>query len=259
MSIPKTYLEASNYYSSMGRLRLLFWLVPFFATACTMSEPTAPDILLFNGRGTSPNDVAALERILRERHSSYSTASSERLGAMSEVERKAYRLLIIPGGNFEEIGNALTVDTTARLRKAVRGGLNYLGICAGAFFAGDSPYNGLNLTSGVRFPFYALEHQGIRKAAVAITTADAPPLEVYWEDGRQLTGWGEVVARYPDNTAAVVQGSLGEGWVVLTGVHAEAPESWRRDLAFTTPVARSHAFVARLIDAALHRTPLPRH
>ena len=111
----------------------------------------------------------------------------------------------------------------------------------------------------MRFPFYALEDQGIRKAAVAITTADAPPLEVYWEDGPQLTGWGEVVARYPDNTAAVVQGSFGEGWVVLTGVHAEAPESWRRGLAFTTPVAPSHAYAARLIDAALHRTLLPRH
>jgi hypothetical protein len=71
-------------------------------------------------------------------------------------------------------------------------------------------------------------------------------------------GWGEVLARYPDNTPAVVQGSFGKGWVVLTGVHAEAPESWRRDLAFTTPVAPSHAY-ARLIDAALHRTLLPRH
>jgi hypothetical protein len=248
-----------HYYSSVGWLRLLFWLVPLFATACAMSVPTAPDILLFNGRGTSPDDVIALESILRERHLSYSTANSERLDGMSEAELKGYRLLIIPGGNFEEIGNALSADTTARLRNAVSGGLSYLGICAGAFFAGASPYNGLNLTSGVRFPFYALEDQGIRKAAVAITTADAPPLEVYWEDGPQLTGWGEVVARYPDNTAAVVQASFGEGWVVLTGVHAEAPESWRRDLAFTTPAAPSHAYAARLIDAALHRTLLPRH
>jgi hypothetical protein len=56
-----------------------------------------------------------------------------------------------------------------------------------------------------------------------------------------------------------VQGTFGQGWVVLTGVHAEAPESWRRDLAFTMPAAPSHAFAARLIDAALHRTPLPRH
>ncbi len=242
----------------MGRLRLLLWLVPIFVTACTVSEPTRPDILLFNGRGTSPNDVAALESILRERHWNYSTANSARLDAMSEAELKAYRLLIVPGGNFEEIGNALQADTTARVRNAVGSGLSYLGICAGAFFAGASPYNGLNLASGVRFPFYALEDQGIRKAPVVITTADGPTIEVYWEDGPQLTGWGEAVARYPDNTPAVVQGTFGQGWVVLTGVHAEAPESWRRGLAFTTPAAPSHAYAARLIDAALHRTPLRR-
>src|SRR5688500_19141967 len=140
----------------MGRLRLLFWLVSLMAAACTTPTSTSPDILLFNGRGTSPNDVAALESILRERRWIYSTASSERLDRMSEAELKGYRLLIVPGGNFEEIGNALTTDTTARLRNAVTGGLSYLGICAGAFFAGASPYNGLNLTSGVRFPFYSL-------------------------------------------------------------------------------------------------------
>jgi glutamine amidotransferase-like uncharacterized protein len=178
---------------------------------------------------------------------------------MSERELSAYRLLIVPGGNFEEIGNALLPKTTAKVRSAIGHGLNYLGICAGAFFAGASPCNGLDLTSGVRFPFYSLEDRGIRKSPVTITTADAQPLEVYWEDGPHLAGWGEVVARYPDNTAAVAQGTFGDGWVVLVGVHPEAPASWRHGLPFTAPVAPSHAYAARLIDAALHRTRLPRH
>ena len=243
----------------MGRLRHLLWFVPLVVIGCAVSEPTVTDILLFSWRGTSRNDVVAIEMILRERRSSYSTATSERLNAMSESEFKAYGLLIVPGWNFEEIGNALTPDTTARLRNAVSSGVSYLGVCAGAFFAGASPYNGLNLTSGVRFPFYALEDQGIRRARVSISTADGPMLEAYWEDGPQLTGWGEVVARYPDRTPAVVQGAFGHGWVVLVGVHPEAPESWRRDLAFTTPTGPSLAYAARLIDAALHRTPLPRH
>jgi glutamine amidotransferase-like uncharacterized protein len=194
---------------------------------------------------------------IHERHLSYSVASSERLDAMSGAELKAYRLLIVPGGNFEDMGNGLTAGATTRLRNAVGSGLSYLGICAGAFFAGASPYNGLNLTSGVRFSFYALEDQGIRKAPVTITTADGPTLEVYWEDGPQLSGWGEVAARYFDKTPAVVQGTFGDGWVVLVGVHPEAPESWRRGMAFTTPVSSSQAYAARLIDAALHRTPLP--
>jgi hypothetical protein len=100
-----------------------------------------------------------------------------------------------------------------------RGGLNYLGICAGASFAGNSPYNGLNLTEGVRFPFYALENRNIRKAAVAIEVAGSATFDHYWEDGPELTGWGEPVAKYPDGTPAITQGTVGRGWVVLSEVH----------------------------------------
>jgi glutamine amidotransferase-like uncharacterized protein len=243
----------------MGRLRLLLAVLPVVA-ACNTSAPSAPpDILLFNGRGASPNDVAALQGILRERHLNHLAVSSERLNGMGEAELKRYRLLIVPGGNFVDIGNGLTPGTATRLRNAVGNGLNYLGICGGAFFAGASPYNGLNLTSGVMFPFYALEAKGTRKGPVAITTGEGPTLDVYWEDGPELTGWGEVAARYPDKTPAVVQGTFGDGWVVLAGVHPEAPDSWRRGMSFTTPSSATRAYAATLIDAALHRTSLTRH
>jgi glutamine amidotransferase-like uncharacterized protein len=119
---------------------------------------------------------------------------------MSESQVREYRLLIVPGGNFVHIGNGLSLRTTANIREAVQKGLNYLGICAGAFFAGKSPYNGLNLTSGQTFGFYAAEARGIRKAAVAITAAGGPTLDQYWEDGPQLTGWGTAVGKYPDGT-----------------------------------------------------------
>jgi len=138
----------------------------------------------------------------------------------------------------------------------VHGGLNYLGICAGAFFAGNSPYNGLNLTSGVRFPFYAAEARGVRKAAVQITIAGSSPLEQYWEDGPQLTGWGDVVARYTDGTPAVAQGKFGNGWVMLLGTHPEAPDSWRDGLSFNTSGTAARAYAATLITAALTATPL---
>jgi hypothetical protein len=130
--------------------------------ACGRSNPSqdvvphsSGRILLFVGRGTSPNDVVALERILTDGRFDYSTATSQQLGDLNESELRAYRLLVVPGGNFEDIGNGLDAITTVRLRSAIRDGLNYLGVCAGAFFAGHSPYNGLNLTSGVRFPFIA--------------------------------------------------------------------------------------------------------
>jgi hypothetical protein len=233
------------------------------ASSSTIADPSQGNdrsaILLFIGKGTSPSDVAALERILNDSHFDFATADSNQFNELSESQFAAHRLLIVPGGNFEDIGNGLTATTASNIRKAVRGGLNYLGICAGAFFAGNSPYNGLNLTEGVRFKFYALENRNIRKAAVRIEIAGSATLDHYWEDGPQLTGWGNVVAKYPDGTPAIVQGTNGDGWVVLSGVHPEAPDSWRGGLTFSTPAHVDNAYAVTLIGAALHRMPLARY
>ena len=237
---------------------LLLVLIPIAFTACTPAPGIAP-ILLFNGTGTSANDVAAVEAVLNSSRLNYTTANSSQLNQMGESRIREYRLLIVPGGNFVDIGNSLTSSTTASIRNAVRNGLNYLGICAGAFFAGDSPYNGLNLSSGVRFHFYSAENRGIRKAAVAIAGAGTPTLDQYWEDGPELTGWGAVVGKYPDGSPAIVEGTFGSGWVILTGVHPEAPAGWRRGMNFITPAGVDHAYAATLIHSALKGASLPHY
>ena len=197
--------------------------------------------------------------ILNDSQLDYSTATSRQLNEMGESQIRKHRLLIIPGGNFVDIGNSLTSGAARNVRNAVQHGLNYLGICAGGFFAGNSPYNGLNLTSGVRFGFYAAEGRGIRKAVVAIASAGGLTLDQYWEDGPQFAGWGAVVGKYPDGTPAIVEGSFGSGWVVLAGVHPEAPANWRRGMTFHTLAREDNAYAATLIRAALNRAPLPHY
>jgi hypothetical protein len=44
--------------------------------------------------------------------------------------------------------------------------------------------------------------------------------------------------------------------VILSGVHPEAPGSWRRGLVFDTPAETNVAYAATLISAALNRTRL---
>jgi glutamine amidotransferase-like uncharacterized protein len=235
-------------------------LIPFGACRGHGSKLTKDvPILLFNGTGTSPNDVAALETVLERQGLSYSRVNSSQLNAMGAEDLRGHRLLIVPGGNFEEMGNHLTANAAANIRNAVQGGMNYLGVCAGAFMAGNSPYNGFNLTSGVRFAFYSAESHGIRKTALPIADAGGSTLNQYWEDGPQLSGWGAVIAKYPDGTPAVVQGNVGKGWVILTGIHPEAPENWRHGMSFSTPADVDNAYAARLIQAALNRTSLPHY
>ena len=215
-------------------------------------------ILLFTGTGTSPDDVKAIETLLISNQLDFSTATSFELNEMDEKDLRRYSLLIIPGGNFVNMGNSLASTTTANVRDAVHNGLNYLGVCAGAFLAGNfrAPYKSFDLTSGVKFGFYADEARGIRKAAVAVAVAGGPTFDQYWEDGPQLAGWGAVVGKYPDGTPAIVEGTFGDGWVILTGVHAEAPESWRHGMTFNTTATEDNSYAATLIQAALNRTSL---
>jgi glutamine amidotransferase-like uncharacterized protein len=245
------------------------------------SRGNAP-VLLFTGTGTSPGDVAALETILDSSHLSYSTVNSFQLNWMKESRISDYRLLIVPGGNFVQMGKSLSASTTTSVRNSVKGGMNYLGICAGGFLAGSfpAPYNSFNLSSGVQFPFYFPDRKwqpsgpdsnlygldpkvgpqdGTRKAVVRITTPEAPALDQYWESGPQFAGWGEVVGKYPDGTPAIVEASVGRGWVILSGVHPEAPANWRRGITFNTPVSDDTEYARMLILAALNGIKLPRY
>jgi glutamine amidotransferase-like uncharacterized protein len=229
-------------------------------TGCApRASDNAPPILLFNGTGTSPNDVKAVERILKDSHLDCSTVDSRRLNGMGESRLMVYRLMIVPGGNYVTMGNSLTTNATANIRKAVQNGLNYLGICAGGLLAGDARCNSINLTSGVRFDFYAVVNKGVHKAAVPIAGVGTSSLEHYWEDGPQFTGWGAVVGKYPDGTPAIVEGNAGKGWVILCGFHPEAPENWRRGMTFATPASVDNAYAGKLIHAALHGGRLPHY
>jgi glutamine amidotransferase-like uncharacterized protein len=265
-----------------GLIAAALVLISSALTACgpgaASSHGLAP-ILLFTGAGTSRDDVASIEEILESSHLNYSTVNSFQLNWMKESQIARYQLFIVPGGNFVQIGKSLTAGTTASVRNAVKHGMNYLGICAGGFLAGSfpAPYKSFNLSSGVQFGFFFPDKHGIlpgngnglygldpkvgpqqeiRKAAVRITTASGPALDQYWESGPQFTGWGEVVGKYPDGTPAIVEGSVGKGWVILSGVHPEAPAHWRRGIAFNTPVADDTAYAHMLIAAALNRTTL---
>src|SRR5258705_255894 len=72
----------------------------------------AAPILLFNGTGASPNDVKAVEAMLKDSHLKYAIVNSRQLNGMSESQLLAYRLMIIPGGNYITVGNSLTPATT---------------------------------------------------------------------------------------------------------------------------------------------------
>lgn len=76
-------------------------------------------ILLVSGTGASDGDVAALQNILTREHLSYSTTDPQRLQQMAESQMRGYRLLIVPGRDFELLGAGLTTDRSAKIRYAI--------------------------------------------------------------------------------------------------------------------------------------------
>lgn len=228
------------------------------ATATEVSAAPAATVLIFNGTGTIANDVAAVESVVSSLGLGYHTANSSQLDAMSESELLTYKLMIVPGGNSITIGDGLSANATSNVHNAVSKGLNYLGICAGGFFGGFSAYyNGLDLTGGVWFTVYSNSGRGTGKEAIEISFPNRPSLDIYWQDGPNLSGWGEVIGRYPNGQSALVEGNLGSGFVILSGVHPEAPASWRYGMTFSTPLDTDLAFASSLVTAAMNRKPLP--
>ena len=130
---------------------------------------TRPPVLLFNGTGTD-TDVAAVESILGTLKLRYATANSSQLNALTETKLKAYKLLIVPGGNSDTIASNLSTATRAMVRATVQNdGLHYLGICAGGFFGSYQYGNGLDLTSGVWFNVWPNNGKGTVMEAVEIS------------------------------------------------------------------------------------------
>ena len=230
------------------------------SSTSSTTTTTTPPVLLYIGTGTSSSDVSAVEAVLGVLKLRYATANSSQLDGMTETRLKAYKLLIVPGGNSITIGEHLTASATSTICNTVANyGLHYLGICAGGFFGGDSIYNGADLTSGVWFNFYADEFKGIHKEAVEISFPQSSKLDIYWQDGPQFTGWGHIVGKYPDGTPAIVEGSYGKGFAILAGVHPEAPASWRTGMNFTTPLSADLAYARTLVQSALNGTWLPHY
>ena len=226
------------------------------STAPLQLSGTVP-ILIYNGTGTSSTDVIAVEAVVTSMGLSYHTANSSQLNAMTSSQLLAYKLFLMPGGNAITISGYLTKNATTAVHDAVQSGLNYLGICAGGFFAGSSAYHNFsNLTSGRWFNVWSNYGKGIGKEAVSISFPSGTKLDIYWQDGPDLSGWGSVVAKYPTGASAITEGYWGSGFVLLSAIHPEAPASWRYGMSFYTPLDVDLAFARTLVSAALNRTML---
>lgn len=174
-------------------------------------------------------------------------------GELSTSVLRGASVWIQPGGVAYEMAEALTESQKTILKNFISGGMGYLGVCAGAFLAGDfldeeSKITGLNLLRG------AVSEVFPQEATVLPIRWGNKTRHVYFEGGaffEDLFGPMDVMAHYRDGRVAVLSTDYGVGRVVLSGVHPEAPQSWSEGLSDSDGL--DWAYARELVLAAIRK------
>jgi glutamine amidotransferase-like uncharacterized protein len=214
----------------------------------------AADVLLYTGAGASAGDVTDIKSQIRGAGLTYATATAPQVNAMTRTQLASYKLIVWPGGNSITMSRALTYTAAANIRNAVTvDGVSYLGICAGAFMAQRSTlYNSFALAT-TYFNFYS---QGGIFTTPIYFPLRSPMSVVYW-DGPQLSGFGKVVAKYPNGLPAIAENFVGRGLVILAGVHPEATPYWGVSGYSWSSTSTANSYTKTLILAAYRKSMLP--
>lgn len=217
-------------------------------TGCSHENPELPTIGLYSGRGADEECVQATRNMLE--WMGYSVREIEprfvHAGMLDQLDAVCF-----PGGNMYQYAEELSSDGKDRIRDFVRAGGGYLGICGGAYFAGEVVVwlgNELDMVSLELFegrsvgpnksiapyPEYAMCQVNVADAGHPTTQSGPDSLWVlyYWgpallpDDDDDVT----VVGTYEvGGQPAMLAFDYGLGRVFLTGVHPEIEEDSDRD------------------------------
>lgn len=232
--------------------------------------PTAPSyekaILLFTGMGVSTSDWQSTEQIIQSDGLTYQLVNTAQLNAMSVDEISRFGMILVPGGSGGTIADNLSDATQLNLRKAVQErGVSYLGFCAGAWIAvgPEAPTTaiadyGLALAPGAVLPaFYPGGNTSLEAAMVDTAFADGSHRQLVWWGGPSTPEWkGGVIARYAETgEPAISETWSGKGYVIVSGPHPEAPQSWRGTAGYDSD-GLDFDLTIQLIHGALEKKPL---
>ncbi|WP_241844844.1 BPL-N domain-containing protein [Streptomyces silvensis] len=168
------------------------------------------------------------------------------------------QLYVQPGGgaDLERTWRDLRGSANA-VRDWVRGGGSYLGLCFGAYLAGRNP--GFDLLPGdtdgyIDLPDTTIHHQ--RDTVVPVTWRDKKR-HMYFQDGPAFLldedADADVLATYPNGSAAVVVAPYGKGRVGVSGPHPEADRSWYAEKGLRNPDGVRFDLAHELVGATAGR------
>jgi hypothetical protein len=135
-------------------------------------------------------------------------------------------MIVIPGG----FGDASTFDrafkyTKDRVKTFVSGGGKYLGICMGAYWAGQHYFDILDSVDAVQYSTQPNTDTRRPHAKNISITWKNQPMNMFWYDGCALVGNSakfNTIATYANGDAmAIIQNNIG-----VIGCHPESENYW---------------------------------
>ncbi len=209
---------------------LLFLLCMSLATT-TFGADASKVVLVFRGAGGCTSCAAASARSVRGMGYKIEYISP------SEINPKIFKdavLWIQPAGNAITAAEAIGLEKLKMIRDFVGAGGGYLGYCAGAFLADTTVDDDGKVTGIGLLPFATADY----------IVNDSDNIDMVW------MSWGnrrrhiffnggttfeiqnakipvKLLATYEDKKPAAIQVRYGNGRVVLSGPHPEAPQVWR--------------------------------
>jgi glutamine amidotransferase-like uncharacterized protein len=141
-------------------------------------------------------------------------------------------MFVVPGGSgdADRFHKSKLKAIGPMLKRYIHDGGKYLGICMGAYFAGDEYFDILsektNADRYVEMKDASVKHD---KHAVVSVSWKGRPVNLYFHDGTVFTGdnlVGEVVATYDNGAAAALIQNSGRGRIGVIGPHPEAQKWW---------------------------------
>ena len=257
----------------VGRRELLTRIVPIgalglVAAACGQTLGAAPGAgagslplaLIYRGPAGCPGCSEAVRTMLRSGPSPFRTeyCGPDEATPISASTLASAALYVQPGG-----GDDLKAAWTAMrpyadvLRRWVRHGGHYLGICMGGFLAGFDPGFGfLPGDSGeyTRTPNATVTTDGDALVSVRWRGQDR---SVYFQGGPSFSlrpqSGATVLATYTNGRAAALVAPFGAGTVGVVGPHPEAPASWYREAGLKNPGGAPYDLGHDLVRATLGR------
>ena len=245
------------FFGGLVCFRLVFCLFPDYGFVSPSMAAEAPLIAkkdnspirigVYSGEGAHPNSIKAAVKLFK-----WMDAEPQRITPQEILEDKLnhFDILYMTGGYAWPYVLDLKDGGTAIIRKFVRQGGSYIGVCAGAFFAADYIYwegkryeYPLDLFPGYAkgpiveiapWPRYKLCRINLSKKPHTIIKDEPSSMRSFYSGGPWFDippGFKADILAYYDinNRPAMLAYEYGKGRVFLAGVHPEYEEGSDRD------------------------------